>query len=82
MKLYCIEEHPELRVEGVDFRFKILKRFKSPFQRQIAEAIIIGVRTRKGEETLLNSKQEFSMCVLPELEVMMQDKIIFRDITE
>ena len=76
------EDHQDMDPGDVKFKFKILRRMKTPFQRQISEAIAIRLRTRKGKETLLNNKQEFSRCVLPELEVTMKDKIISNNISE
>ena len=52
-----------------------MRNFKSAFTRQIAEAIEIRLRTRRGD-FLLNNKQEFLRCVLPELETTMADKIV------
>ena len=64
-----------------NFQFKVLRKFKTAFSRQIAEAVEIRIRTRKGEH-LLNNKQEFSRCVLPELEVTMADKLVSKKVAE
>ena len=82
MRSHCKDDHPESNFEDIKFKFKVIRKIPSPFQRQIAEAINIRLRTRKGGEFLMNNKQEFSRCVLPELEVSMQDRIMSREITE
>ena len=82
IRKHCDEYHPDMDHRDVRFQFKIIKRIPSPFQRQIAEAINIRLRTRNGKEILLNNKQEFSRCVLPELEVCMQDRIVSQEISK
>ena len=82
IKKHCDEYHPDLDHKEVRFNFKVIKKIPSPFQRQISEAINIRLRTRKGKEILLNNKQEFSRCVLPELEVCMQDRIVAKEFSK
>ena len=76
------EEHPDMDPDKVRFQFKILKKIRTPFQRQITEAVLIRLKTRENKETLLNNKQEFSRCVLPELQTTMQDKIVSQNISK
>ena len=71
-----------MKPEDVKFQFRVLKKIKYPFQRQISEAISIRLRTKPEDVTLLNNKQEFSRCVLPEIEVTMKDKIVSQNLSK
>ena len=68
--------------DEVRFNFKIIRKIHTAFLRQISEAVVIRMKTIKGEDTLLNNKLEFSRCVLPELEIMMKDKIVLKKLAK
>ena len=62
------ESHPEMDEEagGDGFIMMIHKQCKSAYQRQISEATIILSKRSEGVK-LLNAKQEYDRCLLPEL---------------
>lgn len=53
------------------FTMKVIKFYKTPLARQVAEAI--RIRRRGGEGAILNSKGEFTRCYIPRLRVEEQD---------
>ena len=63
---HCVEVHPELVPEKVDFRMKILTTHKSAFERQIREAVLLDYFA--GPQ-ILNSKMEYTRCGIPKLEL-------------
>ena len=75
MLTHLTQEHKEENIEDPKFKFEVLSQIRTAFRRQISEAVDIRLRTTKGEGTLLNNKQEFSRCVIPELEVSSRDKM-------
>ena len=63
-----LEAHPE---EEVSFSMKVVKRFLSSFEREVAESIHIEVNQNNN---ILNQKSGFNRCAIPRLTVMMGDK--------
>ena len=63
MKHVC-EDHPGSK--DIKFGMSVVKRHKSSFERQIFESILIF----RGGKNVLNSKSEFSRCVVPRLSAM------------
>ena len=59
---HCVEEHPSIAPENVDFRMKILTVHKSSFERQIREAVIID---HYAGPLIMNSKLEYTRCGIP-----------------
>ena len=49
------------------FIMKLVKQFRTPLNRQVAEAI--RIRRRGGEGAILNSKGEYSRCHIPRLRI-------------
>lgn len=70
-----------MKPEDVKFQFRILKKIKYPFQRHF-RSYFFRLRTKQEDVTLLNNKQEFSRCVLPEIEVTMKDKIVSQNLSK
>ena len=60
-------------LDEVDFRMKVIKFHKSPFERQIHESVLI--QASKGHH-LLNSKMEYNRCQIPRLTIKMGEKEI------
>ena len=60
-------------LDDVDFRMKVIKFHKSPFERQIHESVLI--QASKGHH-LLNSKMEYNRCQIPRLTIKMGEKEI------
>ena len=48
---------------------KIHRRYKSAMDRQLGEAICIARAGGMDSETVMNSKDEYSRCILPEIEM-------------
>ena len=63
-----LQAHPQ---EEVSFSMKVVKRFLSSFEREVAESIFIEVNQNKN---ILNSKSGFNRCLIPKLSVMMGEK--------
>ena len=63
-----LQAHPQ---EEVSFSMKVIKRFLSSFEREVAESIFIEVNQNKN---ILNSKSGFNRCLIPRLSVMMGEK--------
>ena len=56
MKKHIDDEHDGIK-EGVDFSWRVLKKYNKPLQRQLHEAV--RIQNKKPEENL-NSKSEFN----------------------
>ena len=61
--------------QETEFKFEILKSCKSSFQREISEAVIIKTMGMR-QVNLLNSKEEFNRCVIPEITVLKGNRVI------
>ena len=57
-----------MKMEDLEFGIRVTGSYRSPIERQIAEAVKIEREVRKGKR-LLNSKSEFNLCELPRLTV-------------
>ena len=53
----------------LSFKMSIHKKYRSPLERQLGEAINIANAGGPGAEGVLNQKEEYSRCVVPELQV-------------
>ena len=51
------------------FKMKIHKRYRNALERQLGEALNIARAGGAGSDGLLNRKEEYSRCVVPELSV-------------
>ena len=67
---HYVEEHHLEKKEGIKFEMKILKNHFSAVSRQVHEAVVIR-RGSKAGINILNSKFEYSRCILPTLSVKM-----------
>ena len=61
----------------VKWYFKIERRYKSAFLRQLGECILIRCRQQK-EAQIVNRKEEYSRSVLPQLEVSIGGRMLTR----
>ena len=75
MMKHHVTEHPEIQ-EPVDFSMKVIKAHRTPFTRQIHEAVLIQMNEKNG---ILNSKSEFNRCQLPRLSIMMGVKEVLEN---
>ena len=53
----------------LSFKMSIHRKYRSPLERQLGEAINIAKAGGPGAEGVLNQKEEYSRCVVPELQV-------------
>ena len=51
------------------FSMKVHRRYRTPLERQLGEALNIAKGGGPGAEGIMNQKEEYSRCVVPELEV-------------
>ena len=68
MKHLC-EDHKDSSQKDIRFGMSVVKKHKSSFERQIFESILIF----RGGKNVLNSKSEYSRCVVPRLSTMISD---------
>ena len=66
-----MDKHRDENWDEIEMRMKILKTHKSPFERQIYEAVMIQ---EYRNHFLLNSKSEYNRAALPRLGLKMGDK--------
>ena len=52
---HFIEKHRDMKMEEMKFSVRVLKNFRSAFERQIGESIFINYNLKQGT-ALLNSK--------------------------
>ena len=70
---HVLDQHEGEMLDEVDFRMRVTKFHKSPFERQIQESVLI--QASKGHH-LLNSKMEYNRCQIPRLTIKMGEKEI------
>ena len=70
MRTHWEEFHQGNRTE---FKFKILRQCRSSFEQELSEAILIKT-ARDGH--LLNNKEEFNRCIIPELTMRKGNKVV------
>ena len=68
---HCVDLHPTMNPDKVDFRMKILSTHKTAFERQIRESIVVD---NFAGPQILNSKMEYTRCGIPKLESKMGNK--------
>ena len=70
---HCVEEHPNIAPENVDFRMKVLSVHRSAFERQIREAVVLDY---VASPLIMNSKLEYTRCGIPKMELRLGNKEI------
>ena len=70
---HVLDKHEGETLEEVDFRMRVVKYHKSPFERQVHESVLIQASTKHH---LLNSKSEFNRCQIPIIAIKMREKEI------
>ena len=63
---HYVEKHRDLKKEEMRFSVRVLRTFRSAFERQIGESVFINYNLRNGT-TMLNSKNEYNCCIIPRL---------------
>ena len=79
MLKHYVNSHMNIKLEEMKFKMRVVKRYRSAFERQIGESIYINSNLRKGFN-LLNSKNEYNRCSLPRLGISlsMKDELVER----
>ena len=67
MMKHFISSHWEERKENVRFRFEVKKYCRTAFERQIFEAVAIKRSRNDPQVSNLNSKCEYTRCILPDI---------------
>ena len=67
LKHYLLE-HEDIEMSALEFGIRVTGSYKSPVERQVAEAVKIEFEQEKGTN-LLNSKSEFNRCQIPRLKI-------------
>ena len=75
MKIHELGDHP--LEDRIKWTFKIERRYKSAFLRQIGECILIRTRQQNGA-MIVNRKEEYSRSVLPQLEISIGGRMLVR----
>ena len=65
---HVLDKHEGETLDQVDFRMKVIKFHKSPFERQIHESVLIQA---SKPHFLLNSKMEYNRCQIPRITIQM-----------
>ena len=73
-----IKDHWEKEHEGreTEFQFKFLSQSRSSFHKEVSEAVLIKSLGHNPKVDLLNSKEEFNRCIIPELTVLQGRRVI------
>lgn len=58
--------------DQTQFHYKILRTFRTPLSRQCVEAMAIKLAAKRGEK-ILDSKDKYTRCYLPELTFPMKE---------
>ena len=72
MRQHVSDKHPEIDPEKPAhnwFEMETHRRFRSALERQLGEALCISRAGGAGAENLLNRKEEYSRCIVPELTI-------------
>ena len=75
MHNHYLEQHAQLEKKHVKFDMKVLRGHFSALARQVHEAVAIRRHAKSGIN-ILNSKYEYSRCILPTLSVKMGEREI------
>ena len=70
MRQHILERHPETDTEKPAqewFTMKVHKKFSTALERQLGEAVCIARSGGAGASNLLNRRDEFSRCIVPEI---------------
>ena len=58
---HYLESHRDIKMEELETKMRIIKKYKNSFERQIGESIWINYNMKEGTQ-LLNSKNEYNRC--------------------
>ena len=74
LKHYLECHKDEIGMEKMEMSVRIIRRYKTSFERQIGESVVIHHNLGIGTK-LLNSKNEYNRCSIPRLKVSDRDEI-------
>ena len=78
---HFIEKHRDMKMEEMKFSVRVLKNYRSAFERQIGESIFINYNLKQGT-ALLNSKNEYNRCIIPRLGLSLEEDEIIEEFEE
>ena len=81
MYSHYLDEHSQEERRNVKFEMKVLRGHFSAVSRQVHEAVAIRSNAKSGIN-ILNSKYEYSRCVLPTLSVKMGERDVKEKVEE
>ena len=70
---HVLDKHEGETLDEVDFRMKVVRYHKSPFERQIHESVLIQA---SKSHYLLNSKMEYNRWQIPRISIKMGEREI------
>ena len=68
MLKHYAESHRDIEPTDMKFEMKVLKKYRTSFERQIGESVYINYNLKKGVK-MLNSRNEYNRCIIPRLVV-------------
>ena len=78
---HYLECHREIKMEEMKFKIRIIRRYRTAFERQIGESVTINKNLREGAR-LLNSKNEYNCCAIPKLTIEMTREELLEELEE
>ena len=81
MLKHVLEDHPGKKISEIKFGIRIRQTFRSALERQVSEAVTIHQAQRDGYK-LMNSKSEYSRCIVPRIKIEDNKQILERLIGE
>ena len=66
MLKHYIEKHSDIERKDMKFSIKVLRSYRSTFERQIGESVFINYNLRCWT-VMMNSKNEYNRCIIPRL---------------
>ena len=65
MLKHILSEHPGEQIKNVKFGIKIIKTWRTSFERQIYESV--AIQQAREQHHILNSRSEYNRCSLPRI---------------
>ena len=81
MLKHILEDHPGKKMKEIKFGIRIKQTFRSALERQVSEAVSIHQAQRDGYK-LMNSKSEYSRCIVPRIKIENNKELLERLIGE
>ena len=78
---HYMESHRDIKMEDLEMRMRVIKKYKTSFERQIGESIWIYHNLKEGT-LLLNSNNEYNRCSIPRLGINLTKEDIIEEYKE